>query len=237
MNYIEVVHWEEFQHYKHRNPPWVKLHNQLLENYDYTCLPDCSKSHLLGIWMLASRTENKIPANLTWIASKIGATDPVNIDILVEASFLRYKSASGVLADCPTTTPKSVPLVEKSRVEKSREETELLSIDKSINGDVKSVFNYWQGVMGKELFKLTPKRRDKIKTRLKSFSIQQLCLAIDGCKSSDYHQGLNDRQTEYNDLELIFRTDDNVEKFMEMAKKSHSQSADLESWISEGVTQ
>jgi hypothetical protein len=127
MNYIEVVHWEEFQHYKHRNPPWVKLHNQLLENYDYTCLPDCSKSHLLGIWMLASRTNNKIPANLPWIAGKIGATDPINIDILVNASFLRYVDDSGVLADCPKTPSTNVPLVEKSREEKSREETETSS--------------------------------------------------------------------------------------------------------------
>ena len=54
--------WWKYQHYKlMRNPPWIKLHASTLEDYDFGRLQDASKMHLCAIWLLASRTENKIP--------------------------------------------------------------------------------------------------------------------------------------------------------------------------------
>ena len=87
-DYIRVVNWEEFQHYKDRSPPWIKLHNQLLENFEFECLPDASKAHLLCIWMLASRTDNKMRADTRWLQRKICANEAVNIDILIESGFV-----------------------------------------------------------------------------------------------------------------------------------------------------
>ena len=124
MNYLKVVNWNEFQHYKDRNPPWIKLHNQLLENYDFTCLPDSAKSHLFGIWLIASRTDNNIPANPNWIAQKIGATEPVNIDVLIKAGFIMYHDASNVLAERSDNCTVTVPLgEERERQRESRAET------------------------------------------------------------------------------------------------------------------
>lgn len=88
MDYLQVTNWKQFQHYTDRNPPWIKLHNQLLDNYEFECLPDASKAHLLCIWMLASRTSNKIPANNSWIAKKIGASELVDTSILISSGFL-----------------------------------------------------------------------------------------------------------------------------------------------------
>ena len=85
---ISVKNWDEFQHYKDRNPPWIKLHNTLLEDYDFECLQDASKGHLLCIWMLASRTSNKIPYDSEWVSRKIGASDPVDLEGLIAAGFL-----------------------------------------------------------------------------------------------------------------------------------------------------
>lgn len=117
MQYIRIVKWEEFQHYKDRNPPWIKLHNQLLENYEFTCLPDASKAHLLCIWMLASRTNNKIPNNQQWIANKIGSTEMVDISILLKSGFIEIIDASGMLAECSEVCTVTVPLEEERRGE------------------------------------------------------------------------------------------------------------------------
>ena len=81
--YLSIPKWNEFQHYKDRNPPWIKLHNQLLENYEFECLPDASKAHLLCIWMFASRTNNKLRNDAKWIGRKIGANSKVDIDLLI----------------------------------------------------------------------------------------------------------------------------------------------------------
>lgn len=96
---LRVKDWDRFQHYKDRSPPWIKLYNDLLENYEFACLPDASKAHLVAIWLLASRTSNSLPADPQWIASKIGATEPVSLDALITAGFLEtYGDASEVLA-------------------------------------------------------------------------------------------------------------------------------------------
>lgn len=87
--YLSIPNWGDLQHYKDRTPPWIKLHNELLEDYEFECLPDASKAHLLCIWLLASRTENKIKADSRWIQRKIGANSEVDIDGLVKAGFLQ----------------------------------------------------------------------------------------------------------------------------------------------------
>lgn len=104
---LSVKNWDQFQHYKDRNPPWIKLHNSLLEDYEFECLHDASKGHLLCIWMLASRTENKIPYDSEWVGRKIGASTPVDLDSLITAGFLVSNqplpdvehNASAVIAD------------------------------------------------------------------------------------------------------------------------------------------
>jgi hypothetical protein len=92
MEYIQVKNWENFQHYKDRTPPWIKLYNHLLDDFEFSCLPDASKAHLLSIWLLASRTGNKIPNNPKWIGNKINATDDVDIELLIDLGFLNVIS-------------------------------------------------------------------------------------------------------------------------------------------------
>ena len=86
--YFSVKGWEKHQHYKDRAPPWIKLHVALLEDYEFGCLQDASKAHLLAIWLLASKHDNRIPLDPTWVGRRINASDPVDLDALVKAGFL-----------------------------------------------------------------------------------------------------------------------------------------------------
>lgn len=53
--------------------------------------------------------------------------------------------------------------------------------------------------------------------RLKDFTVEQLCKAIDGYHRSPFHQGENDRGAKYLGFELIMRDLDHVRKGIEMA--------------------
>jgi len=88
MNTFRVKNYEAFQHYKDRAPPWIKLYNELLDDYEFGQLPDASKMHLVAIWLLASRSENKIPYDAAWVSKRINATEPVNLGLLVEMGFI-----------------------------------------------------------------------------------------------------------------------------------------------------
>jgi hypothetical protein len=93
--YLRVRNWEKFQHYKDRQPPWIKLHVSLIDDYEFTVLPDQIKYQLMGIWMLAAKTDNKIPVDAKWIRDKIGVKGKLNLDVLLAAGFLEPWSDSG----------------------------------------------------------------------------------------------------------------------------------------------
>lgn len=80
---------------------------------------------------------------------------------------------------------------------------------------VYAVYEHWLSVMQKPRSMLTKQRRDKILARLhEGLSVEDLKRAIDGCKASPFHQGENDRQTVYDDIELICRNGSKVEQFI-----------------------
>lgn len=92
---------------------------------------------------------------------------------------------------------------------------------------VLEVFRHWQNVHEKHQFRLTPVRRKMIRARLQDgYTVDQIKQAIEGCKISPYHQGENDRRTVYDDLELICRTPDNLERFM--GYKSNQERLEME---------
>ena len=98
MQYLRVKNWAHFQHYKDRSPPWIKLHRELLRDYQFACLQDASKLHLMLIWLLASQLGNKIPADAEWIQRQIGSEHPPDLEALISHGFL--VPDSDVLAEC-----------------------------------------------------------------------------------------------------------------------------------------
>jgi len=88
MQYLLVKNWRDHQHYKKRSPPWIKLHRAVIEDYAFSTLKDKTKAHLILIWVLAAGTEGRIPNDAKFIASKISAAEPVDLQAMIDAGFL-----------------------------------------------------------------------------------------------------------------------------------------------------
>jgi hypothetical protein len=107
---LTIRNWAKFQHYKDRNPPWVKLHVGLLDDFDFQCLPIASKALAPMLWLLASRSEDAtIPADPAHLAFMLRwSSDDVRsgLSALIDKGFLI--SPSGVLATCEqSATPEN----------------------------------------------------------------------------------------------------------------------------------
>lgn len=50
--------WADFQHYKDRCPPWIKLHSDLLNDRAFMSLPLASKALAPLLWLLASESKD-----------------------------------------------------------------------------------------------------------------------------------------------------------------------------------
>lgn len=88
MRYLAIKELEHYQHYKERRPPWVKLHQDILESVTFTCLHDASKAHAMLLILIASRYDNRIPWDAAWVGRAIHATDPVDLDVLIASGYL-----------------------------------------------------------------------------------------------------------------------------------------------------
>lgn len=77
------------------------------------------------------------------------------------------------------------------------------------------IFAHWVFMLGKNPRRtaLGPARRRVIDRALAIYDEETLLLAIDGCAASAWHSGHNDREREFNDIELILRDEAHVERF------------------------
>jgi hypothetical protein len=98
---------------------------------------------------------------------------------------------------------------------------------------VRIVFDYWREVMGHHKAKLDGKRRRCIAGSLKHYSVEDLKRAIDGCKASAWHQGKNRDGKVFDDIALICRDAEHVERFRGGIGLKRSQDQALEAWLSE----
>lgn len=121
--YVSIKNLEQYQHYKHRNPPWVKLHYSILDDPAFLALDEVQQCRYIKLIMLASRQLNCISTDPEYLGRVMRIPGQVDLTPLIEAGFLlasRKRQSSKMLA--PLHENHSQSRVEKSRVEKSREE-------------------------------------------------------------------------------------------------------------------
>lgn len=88
--------------------------------------------------------------------------------------------------------------------------------------EIDQVYRHYLARMGltEQGYRLTPKRRQRIRSRLREFEPQALCDAIDACRASAWHMGDNDRRRPFNDLsDHILRSEEKVEEWLRRTAK------------------
>jgi len=88
----------------------------------------------------------------------------------------------------------------------------------ALPSEVNHIFDYWLTTMQKPVnqTKLTPKRKKAIQDRLKDgYEPDAIKAAIYNCSNDPFSMGDNDRCKPFNDIELICRSGEKLESFME----------------------
>jgi len=122
--------WSEFQHYKDRNPPWIRLHRKLLDNKDFQRLPVASRALAPMLWLLASESvDGVINADPDDLAFRLRATEKemsVALRPLLEKGFfIPVQVASTALAPCvQVAVPETETETERDTEQKQSTETE-----------------------------------------------------------------------------------------------------------------
>lgn len=80
------------------------------------------------------------------------------------------------------------------------------------------VFAHWQHVMNHPRARLDRRRENKIAQALKlEYTVEELKQAVDGCAKTPYNMGKNDSGQTFDDIGLILRDAEHIERFMNNA--------------------
>ncbi len=127
MDLIRIVDWNKYQHYKNRNPPWIKLHRELLTSPTWVSCDDASRVLAVALMLLAAQTDNKIPADPAYLQRVAYLNTPPVLKFLIKVQFIEYiGSASNLLADASVLQATCVSTEEET--EQSREKPPIVPL-------------------------------------------------------------------------------------------------------------
>lgn len=125
---IVITGWDRFQHYKDRDPPWVKLYRDILTSESWLLGTDASRLVQLASLLLAARYHNATPlvyevfrkaAHLditqTDFAAAIQHLESYQFLEIQEDTTNRKPNASSALATCTSEAEQSRGRAEQSR--------------------------------------------------------------------------------------------------------------------------
>jgi hypothetical protein len=119
MNYLTIRKWDEWQSYRkdRQQPPWIKLHRELLRNPEWISLSDTQRGQLVSIWMLAADKNGRVPDDANLIQRMCYMQKAPDLNLLIERGFLDARVTPRRRQPDVTVTPQR--RVEESRVEES----------------------------------------------------------------------------------------------------------------------
>lgn len=133
---MKIKNWERFQHYKDRNPPWIKLYHDLLDDREFFALSPPAARLLILLWLLASEDKSMqgILPNVEDIAFRLRMAEKTVQSIISELNHWVEIDASAALAERKRLATSET----ENRVRDQRPETEVIprSVPKPTRGQL-----------------------------------------------------------------------------------------------------
>lgn len=134
---LRIKNWSEFQHYKDRCPPWIKLHTRILSSKDWVTASDSERVLAIACMLIASQSmDGSFDWDPEYIQRVAYLKSKPNPDFLIKTGFLEVLQADASEMQAYDSTLQADAT--KRRGEKNREEKEKEKKKKTLfrNSDV-----------------------------------------------------------------------------------------------------
>lgn len=116
-----IRNWAKFQHYRDRNPPWIKLHIEILASEDWVMVDDASKLLMIVCMVVAAKNFGIVSDDAAYFRRVAYLNRSPNLKPLIECGFLEPLADASIpeqmLADA---RPEKEGEAEQSRAEKEQ---------------------------------------------------------------------------------------------------------------------
>lgn len=99
MALYRIVEWEQYQHYRDRSPPWIKLHRGTLTSRTWVTLDDAGRVLAVACMLIAADTGNEIPTDPAYIRRRAYLDHDPDFAPLVAVGFIELVSDIKALAE------------------------------------------------------------------------------------------------------------------------------------------
>lgn len=189
MAHYRIVEWSRYQHYKDRDPPWIKLHRDLLTSQTWVMLPDAGRVLAVACMLVAAGTENRIPTDPNYLKRRAYLNRDPDFTSLVEVGFLELVNDDNAVADASNseqTLADDTKCYSEAETEKRRED--VISDDES--EDVLDAFAEFVFAAQEKNWptprKLDPDRKKKLRARLAEHGREGWSAMLAKAKASDF---------------------------------------------------
>lgn len=112
---MRVKNWERWQSYRkdRGQPPWIKLHREVMRNPEWVQLSDAQRGQLVSIWILAADRNGELPNSPALIAKLCFMDTEPDLNLYVQLGFLEHD-------DTTTTTRRQDDAPKENRIEEKR---------------------------------------------------------------------------------------------------------------------
>jgi hypothetical protein len=97
--YFAIKNYERYQHYKDRNPPWIKLYRDFISDYELRQLSPEARLMYIGCLILASETLNRVPHDYDYLTQRLGF--PITYDLITTLFTSGFLLALSDSTECP----------------------------------------------------------------------------------------------------------------------------------------
>ncbi|MDX8382447.1 MAG: hypothetical protein R8M45_00100 [Ghiorsea sp.] len=114
---LKIHNWDKWQSYRkdRGQPPWIKIHREIMRNPNWVSLTDAQRGQIVSIWLLAADSDGAIPSDAEFVRKICFMDSPLSFKVFIEQGFI--DSDANVT---PERQPDDAP--DKIREEKRREE-------------------------------------------------------------------------------------------------------------------
>lgn len=243
--YLRVKNWGKFQHYKDKEPGWIKLYAAAIRKNQFLELDELVQWQLVRVWIIASQATRftrdeegrKVPVltdDERMLRRAICTLKRIPLERFVRDGWLIPVDENDLINDLSSSpaldedyTPTSPLLVVENLREVELQEPKTPA-ELSTSRDIKRVYDHWRQVRGKtdaRYGKISDQRRQKIKTRLAEFTADDLVRALDNVARDPWPE-----RARHDDITVLFKSRESVDRWLEMTGKETGVDDDLEAY-------
>ena len=82
---MRIKNWSQFQHFKDRRPPWIKLYRDILDDIEWHQLDAQSSKVLVMCWLIASENDGNLP-DLKTLAFRLRMSEKNTSESIIKLS-------------------------------------------------------------------------------------------------------------------------------------------------------